>query len=166
MTSTTFFRLLRFFRQTEILQTGYSRAFPHTFELCEISEESELSPSQALTASPSRVPNTANPAPLHRRRAPETSQRREARENYMQHDFQQFLRGLRADARLGRYVPNVPNQTAESLILMLVWRLADAAEGKQPHPAHELLERIGDQHQGLSPSPTNNTNTSTETQSL
>ena len=59
-------------------------------------------------------------------------------------DFHRFMTGLRADARLGRLFPgDVATQSPEVVILHLAGRLADAMEGKQPHPAHELLERMG-----------------------
>ena len=55
-----------------------------------------------------------------------------------------FLTGLRADARLGRYIPPASaNTSAETLILALAISLADAHEGaNRPHPAHLLLEEI------------------------
>ena len=57
-------------------------------------------------------------------------------------DFHRFMTGLRADARLGRYVAPVCDQTPEVIVLALVMALADAREGIHPHPAHELLERL------------------------
>jgi hypothetical protein len=57
-------------------------------------------------------------------------------------DFHQFMNGLRADARLGRYVAPVAGQTPEVIVLTLAMALADAREGKHPHPAHELLEAM------------------------
>jgi hypothetical protein len=58
-------------------------------------------------------------------------------------EFDQFLTGLRADARLGRYIPApTPYQTAEAVILSLAFALAEATEGTRPHPAHLLLEEI------------------------
>ena len=57
-------------------------------------------------------------------------------------DFHKFMTGLRADARLGRYVAPICGQTPEVAVLMLVMALADAREGIHLHPAHELLERL------------------------
>jgi len=57
--------------------------------------------------------------------------------------FTAFLAGLAADQRLGRYVSPLAGQTAEVVILSLSLALADAAEGKAPHPAMALLERMG-----------------------
>ena len=58
-------------------------------------------------------------------------------------EFDQFLSGLRADARLGRYIPPASaNTSAETLILSLAISLADATEGNRPHPAHMLLEEL------------------------
>lgn len=58
--------------------------------------------------------------------------------------FDQFLTGLRADARLGRYIPPASaNTSAETLILSLAISLANATEGvERPHPAHLLLEEL------------------------
>ena len=57
--------------------------------------------------------------------------------------FDNFLSGLRADARLGRYIPPASaNTSAETLILSLAISLADATEGKRPHPAHLLLDEL------------------------
>jgi len=59
--------------------------------------------------------------------------------------FDQFLRGLSADERLGRYLPApMERQTPETVILALIVALADACEGKQPHPALGLLARMGE----------------------
>lgn len=56
-------------------------------------------------------------------------------------EFQRFLMGLRADARLGRYVPTpTPNTTPETLVLQLCLALADAVEGV--HPAIKTLEEL------------------------
>lgn len=61
----------------------------------------------------------------------------------MSTEFSQFLRGLAADPRLGRYVPApLERQTPETVVLSLVVSLADAAEGNRPHPAHLLLEEL------------------------
>ena len=57
-------------------------------------------------------------------------------------DFRKFMAGLRCDARLGRYVAPVCEQTPEVVVLTLTMALADAREGIHPHPAHELLERL------------------------
>ncbi len=57
-------------------------------------------------------------------------------------DFQQFLTGLSADSRLGRYVGPLSGQSPEVIVLSLTIALANACEGNQPHPAHELLERM------------------------
>ena len=56
--------------------------------------------------------------------------------------FRDFLAGLAADARLGRYVSPLEGQSPEAIVLTLTQALADANEGKQPHPAHELLQRM------------------------
>ncbi len=57
--------------------------------------------------------------------------------------FQTFVRGLMADARLGRYIPpDVAAKGPEHLVLHLALRLADATEGRQPHPAHLLLDEL------------------------
>lgn len=60
------------------------------------------------------------------------------------HEFDQFLTGLRADARLGRYIPApTPYQTAEAVILSLAIALANATEGTRGiHPAFALLEEL------------------------
>lgn len=57
--------------------------------------------------------------------------------------FDSFLNGLRADARLGRYIP-APTmyQTPETVILALTIALADAVEGNAVHPAHRTLEEL------------------------
>lgn len=58
-------------------------------------------------------------------------------------DFHRFMNGLRNDARLGHLFHNdLAKQEPEVIVLTLAGRLADAIEGKQPHPAHELLERL------------------------
>jgi hypothetical protein len=57
-------------------------------------------------------------------------------------DFHRFMTGLRADVRLGRYVAPVADQSPEVIVLSLAMALADAREGKHPHPAHELLEAM------------------------
>jgi hypothetical protein len=57
--------------------------------------------------------------------------------------FSRFLDGLRADHRLGRYLPPACGTlTPETVILSLTMALADACEGNQPHPAHVLLQAI------------------------
>jgi hypothetical protein len=56
--------------------------------------------------------------------------------------FQEFLRGLRADVRLGRYVADLEGKSPELCILLLVLALADAREGRNPHGALELLDRM------------------------
>jgi hypothetical protein len=57
--------------------------------------------------------------------------------------FDQFLTGLRADARLGRYIPAPTRyQTAEAVIITLAIALANAVEGTRTHPAHLLLEEL------------------------
>lgn len=56
--------------------------------------------------------------------------------------FQEFLRGLRADVRLGRYVADLDGKSPELCVLLLTLALADAREGRNPHPAHELLEAM------------------------
>ena len=57
--------------------------------------------------------------------------------------FDLFLHGLRADARLGRYLPPATQyQTPETVILALTLALAEATEGTRPHPAHMLLEEL------------------------
>lgn len=57
--------------------------------------------------------------------------------------FDLFLNGLRADARLGRYLPPpTPSTTPETLVLSLTLALAEATEGTRPHPAHLLLEEL------------------------
>lgn len=58
-------------------------------------------------------------------------------------DFQQFMRGLAADVRLGRLFPgDLATQSPEVIVLSLAGRLAEATEGRLPHPAHELLDRM------------------------
>ena len=59
-------------------------------------------------------------------------------------DFDQFLRGLSADERLGRFISPLEGQSAEIVVLTLALGLADASEGRQPHPALMLLERLGE----------------------
>ena len=56
--------------------------------------------------------------------------------------FHDFLAGLAADARLGRYVAPLVGQTPEVVVLTLAMGLADAGEGNAPHPALALLERM------------------------
>lgn len=57
--------------------------------------------------------------------------------------FTRFLDGLRADQRLGRYLPPASETlTPETVILSLTMALADACEGNRPHPAHELLQAM------------------------
>jgi len=56
--------------------------------------------------------------------------------------FHDFLTGLGADARLGRYVAPLAAQSAEIVVLTLAMGLADAVEGNAPHPALALLERM------------------------
>lgn len=58
--------------------------------------------------------------------------------------FANFMRGLSADARLGRYVAPLADQTPEVIVLHLVRALADCAVGNQSHPALELLARLED----------------------
>ena len=58
-------------------------------------------------------------------------------------DFQQFMRGLASDARLGPlFRGDLAKQSAEVVILNLATRLADAFEGRQPHPALALLDEL------------------------
>lgn len=57
--------------------------------------------------------------------------------------FTQFMRGIAADARLGRLFPGgLATQSPEVVVLNLAMRLADACEGRQMHPAYRLLEEI------------------------
>ena len=57
--------------------------------------------------------------------------------------FDSFLSGLRADARLGRYLPAPTQyQTPETVILALTIALANAVEGEALHPAHRTLEEL------------------------
>ena len=57
--------------------------------------------------------------------------------------FDQFLSGLRADARLGRYLPPpAPSTTPETVVLSLTLALAAATEGNRPHPAFKTLEEL------------------------
>lgn len=56
--------------------------------------------------------------------------------------FDRFMTGLRADARLGRYVAPFCGQPPEAVVLRLVLDLADAREGNNPNPAMQLLERM------------------------
>ena len=59
------------------------------------------------------------------------------------HEFENFMRKLAADSRLGRLLsPDVSTQTPEVVVLDLVMRLADALEGNAPNPAIELLDRM------------------------
>ena len=59
-------------------------------------------------------------------------------------EFDQFMTGLRADARLGRFIPAPTRyQTAEAVIITLAIALADAVEGDSTmHPAHRTLEEL------------------------
>jgi len=66
----------------------------------------------------------------------------------MQTDFTAFLRGLRADPRLGRHIPDTPNLTPETVVLALAVALADASEGRQTHGGHALLRRLSDAEDG------------------
>jgi len=63
-------------------------------------------------------------------------------------DFHQFLRGLRADPRLGRHIPDTPNLTPETVVLALCTALAEASEGRQTHGGHALLRRLSDAEDG------------------
>jgi|GEM_PF-2341901 len=57
--------------------------------------------------------------------------------------FKAFMRGLMADARLGRYIPAPTQyQTPETVILSLAIALADAVEGDALHPAHRTLQEL------------------------
>jgi len=57
--------------------------------------------------------------------------------------FKAFMRGLMADARLGRYIPAPTQyQTPETVILALTIALANAVEGEALHPAHRTLEEL------------------------
>ncbi|MCX6606164.1 MAG: hypothetical protein NTV52_21580 [Acidobacteria bacterium] len=57
-------------------------------------------------------------------------------------EFQQFMNGLRSDARLGRIVAPVADQKPEIVVLTLALALADSREGRNPNPAFELLEAM------------------------
>ena len=58
-------------------------------------------------------------------------------------EFDQFMTGLRADARLGRFIPAPTRyQTPETVILALAIALANAVEGEALHPAHRTLEEL------------------------
>ena len=57
-------------------------------------------------------------------------------------NFHDFMIGLSGDARLGRYIAPIRNQPPEIAILLMATALADSREGNNPHPAHELLERL------------------------
>jgi len=59
--------------------------------------------------------------------------------------FHDFLSGLAADARLGRYVAPLVGQTPEVVVLSLAMGLADAVEGITLHPALRLLQRISEE---------------------
>jgi len=56
--------------------------------------------------------------------------------------FTAFMRGLAADCRLGRFISPLAGQSAEVVVLRLTQALADAVEGKAPHPALRLLQRM------------------------
>ncbi len=56
--------------------------------------------------------------------------------------FSEFLRGLRADVRLGRYVADLDGKSPEICVLLLTQALANAAEGRHPHGAMVLLDRM------------------------
>ena len=57
--------------------------------------------------------------------------------------FAQFMSGLRADARLGRFIPPASaNASAETVILSLAISLANAVEGDALHPAHRTLQEL------------------------
>ena len=60
----------------------------------------------------------------------------------MQTDFARFIAALSHDPRLGRYTRDLVGKEPATCVLSLAVALADAAEGKQPHPAHALLERM------------------------
>lgn len=74
------------------------------------------------------------------------------------HEFHQFMTVLRADERLGRFVQTLQRQEPEVVVLKLVEALALACEGRQPHPAMELLDRMQSKAQNapvpISESPT------------
>ena len=57
--------------------------------------------------------------------------------------FHQFLSGLKADVRLGRYLPApLESQTPETIVLSLCIALADATDGHRTHPAFKTLEEL------------------------
>jgi len=58
--------------------------------------------------------------------------------------FHDFLAGLAADSRLGRFIAPLEGKSAEVVVLSLALGLPDASEGRQPHPALVLLERLGE----------------------
>lgn len=57
-------------------------------------------------------------------------------------EFQQFMNGLSADARLGRFVSPIAEQSPEVIVLHLATALADCAKGGLPNPGHELLDTL------------------------
>jgi len=70
----------------------------------------------------------------------------------MSSEFHAFMGGLRADARLGRYVAPLAGQSPEVIVLSLTQALADASEGRpRLHPAHELLDRMQEYRQTKRP---------------
>ncbi len=64
-----------------------------------------------------------------------------APENQLE-EYRLLMRGLRADARLGRFVEPIADQRPAAAVLTLTLALADAFEGNRPHPAHELLAEM------------------------
>jgi hypothetical protein len=59
------------------------------------------------------------------------------------HEFENFMKKLSADTRLGRFLPAPrQHQTAETVILALVIALAEAHEASEVHPAHRTLEEL------------------------
>jgi hypothetical protein len=58
-------------------------------------------------------------------------------------DFEKFLAVLHEDARLRQFIAPLRGRDPRAAVLVLATRLADCYEGKIPHPAYELLERLG-----------------------
>jgi hypothetical protein len=64
-------------------------------------------------------------------------------------EFSQFMRGLKADARLGRCLPGkLAEASPEVIVLALCTALADAQEGRQIHPAYQTLDEIDAMREG------------------
>jgi hypothetical protein len=87
---------------------------------------------------PTQYPATASTMPVKRHTG--NKDRREDG-GVMDQEFQMFMRGLCADPRLGVHVRGLVDRRPAEIVLALAQALADCAEGRREHPAHDLLRR-------------------------